>query len=334
MAKSWHAGLAAIMLLAIVGSPAQAAEPPRSGNRVFDRAVELVYKNFHDAAATGTISARRCGTRSRIRKRRFQRKARTPASMPPSAPFSPACRPRTPDTSAPTPSTISSWPMFSASPSATIYGGCSRRTATYATPASAWWHGRATACGSSPMSMTARPPPAPASSPATRFFPSTARRITRFFPSATRSARTSRFRCAAAPAPSRITLKVRRRIAQTAADVRKSHRRQRGRRRTRRPQDRLYPPVDAGRPQLDGCRRRSARRGQAQGRRRAGARPARPLGRRQFGRRRDVRRRHAAVPADRARRRDDACQCALEPSLSWRSSTRGRAAASKSSLTR
>ena len=51
MLKSVRPGIAAILLLVGGTFGAQAAEPPKSGNRVFDRAVELVYKNFHDASA-------------------------------------------------------------------------------------------------------------------------------------------------------------------------------------------------------------------------------------------------------------------------------------------
>lgn len=51
MLKSVRPGIAAILLLAGATFGAQTAEPPKSGNRVFDRAVELVYKNFHDASA-------------------------------------------------------------------------------------------------------------------------------------------------------------------------------------------------------------------------------------------------------------------------------------------
>ena len=51
MLKSVRPGIAAILLLVGGTFGAQAAEPPKSGNRVFGRAVELVYKNFHDASA-------------------------------------------------------------------------------------------------------------------------------------------------------------------------------------------------------------------------------------------------------------------------------------------
>jgi C-terminal processing protease CtpA/Prc len=50
MPKSFRAGFAAVLFLFSNAISAEAAEPPRSGNRVFDRAVELVYKNFHDTA--------------------------------------------------------------------------------------------------------------------------------------------------------------------------------------------------------------------------------------------------------------------------------------------
>ena len=51
MLKSLRAGVAAMLFLLSGALSLQAAEPPRSGNKVFDRAVELVVKNFHDAAA-------------------------------------------------------------------------------------------------------------------------------------------------------------------------------------------------------------------------------------------------------------------------------------------
>jgi carboxyl-terminal processing protease len=51
MLKSVRPGIAAILLFVGGTFGAQTAEPPKSGNRVFDRAVELVYKNFHDASA-------------------------------------------------------------------------------------------------------------------------------------------------------------------------------------------------------------------------------------------------------------------------------------------
>lgn len=56
MLKSVRPGIAAILLLVGGTFGAQAAEPPKSGNRVFDRAVELVYKNFHDASALDRFS--------------------------------------------------------------------------------------------------------------------------------------------------------------------------------------------------------------------------------------------------------------------------------------
>ncbi len=40
-----------VLVLVLLGSPVQAAEPPRSGNAVFDKTVELVSKNFYDAKA-------------------------------------------------------------------------------------------------------------------------------------------------------------------------------------------------------------------------------------------------------------------------------------------
>lgn len=56
MLKSVRPGIAAILLLVGGTFGAHAAEPPKSGNRVFDRAVELVYKNFHNAAALDRFS--------------------------------------------------------------------------------------------------------------------------------------------------------------------------------------------------------------------------------------------------------------------------------------
>lgn len=51
MSKTVHAGIAAILILIAGAMAGQAAEPPKSGHRVFDRAVELVQKNFHDPSA-------------------------------------------------------------------------------------------------------------------------------------------------------------------------------------------------------------------------------------------------------------------------------------------
>jgi carboxyl-terminal processing protease len=51
MLKSLRPGLAAVLFLFGSAVSALAAEPPRSGNRVFDRAVELVIDNFHDVSA-------------------------------------------------------------------------------------------------------------------------------------------------------------------------------------------------------------------------------------------------------------------------------------------
>lgn len=52
MPRSFRAGFAAVLFLfGCAISSVEAAEPPRSGNRVFDRAVELVFKNFHDTTA-------------------------------------------------------------------------------------------------------------------------------------------------------------------------------------------------------------------------------------------------------------------------------------------
>ena len=42
---------AAALLLPVALHGAKAAEPPRSGHAVFDRAVELVMDNFHDTSA-------------------------------------------------------------------------------------------------------------------------------------------------------------------------------------------------------------------------------------------------------------------------------------------
>ena len=72
--------------------------------------------------------------------------------------------------------------------------------------------------------------------------------------------------------------------------------------RARRAQYRLHPAVDACRAGFDGRGRRSVGEGAAQGCRRPGVRPARALGWRRFRRRRTLRRRHAAVPADPAQR--------------------------------
>jgi carboxyl-terminal processing protease len=51
MLKAFRIRFAAVLLLVGGAIPTEAAEPPRSGNRVFDRAVELVFDNFHDASA-------------------------------------------------------------------------------------------------------------------------------------------------------------------------------------------------------------------------------------------------------------------------------------------
>lgn len=51
MPKTIRMGIAATLILIAGAMAGKAAEPPKSGNRVFDRAVELVYKNFHDASA-------------------------------------------------------------------------------------------------------------------------------------------------------------------------------------------------------------------------------------------------------------------------------------------
>ncbi len=51
MLKAFRIRLAAVLLLVGGVISTEAAEPPRSGNRVFDRAVELVFDNFHDASA-------------------------------------------------------------------------------------------------------------------------------------------------------------------------------------------------------------------------------------------------------------------------------------------
>lgn len=56
MLRSVRPGIAAILLLVGGTFGAQTAEPPKSGNRVFDRAVELVYKNFHAASALDRFS--------------------------------------------------------------------------------------------------------------------------------------------------------------------------------------------------------------------------------------------------------------------------------------
>src|SRR5215813_12023143 len=43
--------LSALFLIVIVGGTARAAEPPKSGNPVFDQAVQLVVDKFYDASA-------------------------------------------------------------------------------------------------------------------------------------------------------------------------------------------------------------------------------------------------------------------------------------------
>src|SRR5206468_3483022 len=47
----------AVVAILLATAPVRALEAPRSGNPVFDRAVQLVMQNFHDVAALGPFVA-------------------------------------------------------------------------------------------------------------------------------------------------------------------------------------------------------------------------------------------------------------------------------------